>query len=534
MITDELRDYVRKARTQGKGIDEITKDLLIVGWTPEQVAELIAEYRAQTPPEQTEAVPASRVALPHVSSAIISLGALVLCLAGLNAYLWVDRIDLSETNTREVQEFYARLTESTIAFTDAGELVFPDEQKFIDKQSEFIGEKRDFIEANLRTMQLTLYEDGSATTSVRILTKGKEGSWWETPTGNYTVLGKAETGYSSIGNVWMPYSVQFYGNYLIHGWPYYDDGTPVPQGFSGGCIRLATEDAKKVYEFAQAGVPVLVLEDSAPQVLSGLTPSREVRSNPPKVTAKSFVIADVATGDIVLEKNADSPLSIASLTKLMTAVVAHEVIYLGRAIKVTPSMLAAATEYRFKPIAGERYTGLDLLYPLLMQSSNDTARVLAGFLGADTFVRNMNAKAVSLGMEDTHFADSSGVRADNVSTTYDLLKLVQYIYFKRPFLFDISKGVAFDNVGLIKLGDTIPITDLKNVNEFIGEPDLIGIKNGETTAAKQTMASVWNLHTVDGPVPVAIVVLGSNDRKKDTEDLLAWLRENYSVATPLP
>lgn len=531
MITDELLEYVRKARTQGKSVDEISKDLLVAGWPTEEVARGIAQYRIL--PVQGESPHDVRIddtgASAWTTSVIVALGALVVSLAGLNAYMWADRIDLAKTNSEKVQEFYSRLTESTIAFTDAGELVFPDEQRFLDKKEEYVSEKQDFVEANLRTMQLTLFDDGEASTTIPILTKGKEGSWWETPTGNYTVLGKAETGYSSIGNVWMPYSVQIYGNYLIHGWPYYDDGTPVAQGFSGGCIRLDTEDAKKVFDFVTNGTPVLVLEDPETQKFGALSPSTEVRSNPPNVRAKSFVIADVASGEIILEKQADMRLPIASLTKLVTAVVAHEVIYLGRAIKVTPSMLAAAAEYRFRPVAGERYTGLDLLYPLLMQSSNDTARVFAGFLGGDTFVRNMNAKARSLGMDDTQFADSSGIRADNVSTAYDLLKLVQYIYYKRPFLFDISRGIAFDNVGLIKLGETIPISDLKNVNEFIGEPDLIGIKNGETTAAKQTMASVWNVRANGGEVPVAIIVLGSDDRKKDTEALLAWVKRNYAA-----
>jgi len=229
-----------------------------------------------------------------------------------------------------------------------------------------------------------------------------------------------------------------------------------------------------------------------------------------------------------VEKRAEEKLPVASLTKLMTAVVAHEVIYLGRPIKVTPNMLASVAQI-FYPTIGERYIGLDLLYPLLMQSSNDTASVLSGFLGDETFVRNMNAKAASLQMTDTTFTDASGISAGDLSTAYDLAKLLQYIYYKRPFLFDITKGVAFENVGLIKIGDTVPIPDLKNVNEFIGDPDLIGVKNGETTAARQTMATVWNVHTAGGDVPIAIVVLGSENRKGDTEVLLRWLKANFAV-----
>jgi D-alanyl-D-alanine carboxypeptidase len=230
----------------------------------------------------------------------------------------------------------------------------------------------------------------------------------------------------------------------------------------------------------------------------------------------------------MLEKRAEEKLPIASLTKLMTAVVAHEVIYLGKSIRVTSGMLASAAQI-FYPEEGEHYIGLDLLYPLLMQSSNDTANVLSGFIGDETFVRNMNAKAVSLGMADTQFTDPSGISAGDVSTAYDIAKLLQYIYYKRPFLFDIGKGVAFENVGLIQVGDTIRIPELKNVNEFVGSPDLIGVKNGETTAARQTMTTVWNIRTAEGDVPVAIIVLGSEDRKGDTDVLLQWVKNNFAV-----
>ena len=300
------------------------------------------------------------------------------------------------------------------------------------------------------------------------------------------------------------------------------------KGYSGGCIRLSNEDAKIMYEFVQVGMPVLVLEAHEEHAFGALAP-KAIEAPLPAIGAKSFLIADLASGETIVEKRADEKLPVASLTKLMTAVVAHEVIYLGRSIRVTPGMLASVAQI-FHPAVGERYVGVDLLYPLLMQSSNDSANVLAGFLGDTTFVRNMNTKASSLGMVDTQFADPSGISDQNISTTNDLVKLLQYIYYKRPFLFDISKGIAFENVGLLKIGDTIPVADLKNVNEFISDPDLIGIKNGQTAAARQTMASVWNLHTEKGDVPVAIIVLGSEDRKADTEALLRWLKANFALS----
>ncbi len=521
MITEELRKYVRNSLSEGIHPGEIERTLRTTGWAKEDVCSVLENCVVK----KKSAILDRGYYKSRIG--IFTLVALVLVLAGVTLYLWTDRLDLANKNDQRVREFYTKLSGSQVAFTDAGELVFPDERKFRDQKNAYIENRASFLEADLRTMRLTLYEKGIASTSVAILTKGKGRSWWETPTGDYRVLGKSVNAYSSIGNVWMPYSIQFYGNYLIHGWPHSDDGTPVPQGYSGGCIRLSTEDAQGVYNFAKVGMPVLVLEDLE-KLDFGMLEPKSTHSDLPLVSAASFLLTDLSSGETIVEKMNDKKLPIASLTKLMTAVVAHEVIYLGKTIKVTKGMLASVAQV-FRPVAGDGYIGLDLLYPLLMQSSNDVANVLSGFVGDETFVRNMNAKAFSLQMNDTQFADPSGISPQNISTAKDLGKLLQYIYYKRPFLFDISRGVAFENVGLIKIGETVPIADLKNFNEFVGQPDLIGIKNGSTIAAKQTMASVWNIHTEKGDVPVAIIVLGSNDRKKDTEALLQWVKKNFAV-----
>ena len=81
-----------------------------------------------------------------------------------------------------------------------------------------------------------------------------------TPTGSFEALTKEENHFSSIGKVWMPYSVQFHGDYFIHGWPYYPGGEPVPQGYSGGCVRLSVEDAKELYALIKVGMPILVVK----------------------------------------------------------------------------------------------------------------------------------------------------------------------------------------------------------------------------------------------------------------------------------
>jgi D-alanyl-D-alanine carboxypeptidase len=512
MSLTELHAYVRRSSKLGKTRDEIRASLLEAGWQAADIEHALERMRARGTTKQWTSV---------------VLAALVVIFGGTTFYLWHERINLADTNDKQVRDFYTQLAQSQISFTDSGEMVLPDEQKFMDQKAAYIKNKDDFLVADLRAMQLTLYQDGVASTTFPILTKGKEGSWWETPTGDYKILGKSTTAYSSIGNVWMPYSMQFYGNYFIHGWPYHDDGTPVPQGYSGGCIRLATEDAKAAYSFAKVGMPLLVLEDNGTHTFGTL--STHI-SDPvlPRIHAESFLIADLASGDTITEKEADEALPIGSLANLMTAVVAHEIIYLARSIEVTPQTLASV-EGLFTPTEGQHYIGLDLLYPLLMQSSDESAKILASYVGEHTFVHNMNIKASSLQMADTQFANVSGADTGNTSTAHDIEKLLQYIYYKRPFLFDITRGVAFENVGTIKIGDTRPIHDLKDEHAFTEDVDLVGVEGGGSDAEQQTLATVWNIHTATGDVPVAIILLSSPDTKGDTEALLSWVKKNFET-----
>lgn len=532
MITDDLKRYVQESLGAGQTKEEIARSLIAAGWPVSDIEETLRILQADVVPEvaakKTESTINRKTETNKVAwlSYAVLVGVIVI-LGGTIFAFWQDKIDLAQTNTQKVRDFYTRIAESQISFTDAGEMVLPDEQKFLSQKAEYNSRKESFVEVNLRTMRLALYENGTKIKEVEILTKGREGGWWETPSGNYKILGKEINHFSSIGKVWMPYSMQFYGNYFIHGWPHYDDGTPVAQGYSGGCVRLSNEDAKEVFDFAKKGMPILVLEDKEARHF-GLLKPKAGNAVLPALSAKAFLISDLASGETILEKNANAKLPIASLTKLATAVVAHELVYLGRPIKVTPQTLASAYQI-FQVSVGEYYYGFDLLYPLLMQSSNDAAKTLASFLGEKNFVQNMNTKASSLEMADTSFDDSSGMSATNISTASDVSKLLQYIYYKRRFLFDISKGKEFENIGLVRIGDTVNIRDLKNFNEFSDQPDLIGMKNGETSAAGQTIATAWNIRTPQGDVPIGIIVLDSKDRVRDTKNLLKWVRDNFEV-----
>ena len=129
-------------------------------------------------------------------------------------------------------------------------------------KQQFIDDKASFVEADLSAMILRVYKAGELSLEVPIDTKGREGSWWETPAGLYKISSKEKAHFSGIGHVWMPWSMNFQGNFYIHGRIYYPDGTLTSTKYTGGCIRLSTEDAKKVFEAVDVGTPVLVFEHS--------------------------------------------------------------------------------------------------------------------------------------------------------------------------------------------------------------------------------------------------------------------------------
>jgi len=371
-----------------------------------------------------------------------------------------------------------------------------------------------FIAADLRTMQVYLYNNGTTTATYPILTKGKPGTPWETPSGFYSIQTKEENHFSTIGSVNMPYSMQFYGNYFIHGWPTYLDGTPVASTFSGGCIRLATEDAKELFAFADKNTGLFVYDtkvstSSAPWVLA--------RLDVPLVSAESYLVADIDSGDVYLEYNAGRQMPIASVTKLMTALVANEIISFEKEVPTTEGELsranASSTEQK-KFLIG------DLLYPLLMESNNHVADMLASFYGTEGFVKWMNTTAQALGMSQTRFADPSGISPGNKATADDLFRLATYLATKKSFVWDITRAPT----KTIKASDTSSYT-FQNLNVFSDVKTFVGGKVGQTTAAGETMVSVFTVLNGIEKHRVAVIVLRSNDYTEDTTRLTKWLGE---------
>ncbi len=440
----------------------------------------------------------------------ISLGAVL--------KLWVKNKELSREQTPKTKIYQPGYNQNSFIYSgdnnNSGRL------SFIDKKKEFINDGKDFVAVNLDKMELTLHEEGNEKQSYPVLSKGREGSWWETPTGLYNALTKETNHFSSIGDVWMPWSIQFYGNFFIHGWPYHSNGEPVAQSYSGGCIRLSDEDAKPVFEFVKKGMPILVYDtEEKPGLFSKIVPEDAVL-RPPNISAEEAFVADLDTGEVILNKSIDLVRPVASLTKLMTATVASELIYLERGVTITEDMLKDRIQ-SYPLEVGEQYKAFDLLHPLLQQSSNGAGRAIASMIGEKYFVYQMNEKAESLDMVNTEFVDPSGVSSGNISTLRDFSKLFKYILEKRKFIFDISTGESYEVFGPNRFNN------LEVFNEFHEDPRLIGVKNGQSSTAGQTYASVWGLEKNSKERHIFVGVLGSDDRAGDVEEILRWLEDNF-------
>ncbi len=381
-------------------------------------------------------------------------------------------------------------------------------------EEDLINQKADFIKADLTSMELIFYEKGIVKQKYNILSKGKEGSWWETPAGIYKIGTKEINHFSTFGNVYMPFSMQFEGNFFIHGWPYYPDGTSVDSNYSGGCIRLSNEDAKELYDRVKIGIPVLVLEkDFEKDAFS-------YQYKKPVISANNYLVADLKSNFVFLEKNSESKVPIASISKLITALVATEYINLDKQIIVDPQSLIETTIPRLQP--NQKISVYDLLKLLLSESSNEAAEALANFTGRDYFIKLMNNKAKSIGMTNSSFEDPSGISKNNISTPQDLFLLLKYLYNNRSFILKLTNGNFEESPYNSQL------TNLRNFNNF--EKDgFIGGKIGETPEAGKTIVAAFEVDFNGQKRPIAIILLNSIDLHGDVNVILNYLKTNFSA-----
>ena len=247
----------------------------------------------------------------------------------------------------------------------------------------------------------------------------------------------------------------------------------------------------------------------------------------PRLRAAAAVVYDPASHEILWESNSSSRRPIASITKVMTALV-----FLERQPDLDADVVVSRRDVRLASTTylrrGERLSLYDLLHLALVASDNVAARVLARVSpwGTRGFVEQMNAKAAEMGLRGTTFTDPSGLDSGNVSTAYDVSRLIAQAT-NRPVISTIMRKKSHS------LRTSRRRVRVRNTNRLLRGHLLVhGGKTGYIAAAGYCLATVVKLND---RAPLSIVVLGagSNARRfSEVRRLADWVSEHGAALSP--
>ncbi|MDO8524042.1 MAG: hypothetical protein Q7R99_00250 [bacterium] len=226
------------------------------------------------------------------------------------------------------------------------------------------------------------------------------------------------------------------------------------------------------------------------------------------ISAESFLVASFdrqSNNKVLFEKNSNSALPIASITKLMTYLVAKEFYKNEQDVPMNNALM-------------------------LVESNNDAANTLTKVIGEEGFLDLMNFKAKELGLSNTYFYNPTGVDPEainmpqdqiNYSTAYDIAKLTKNLIFSQP---EFLKIVSQKEYPLYKEGKLISI--LKNTNELIGEiPEVLGGKTGTTDRAGECLMVIMKLDGSNPDEYTVGIILNSKDRFNDMRTLYNCVKD---------
>lgn len=242
---------------------------------------------------------------------------------------------------------------------------------------------------------------------------------------------------------------------------------------------------------------------------------------PPQITARAALAYDFNSGSILFAQNFDQRLPIASLTKLLSALVTVNSGRLDDRVTVTAEDVRVIGP-NTGLVEGEVISAYDLTKAMLVSSHNDSTRTLARHTGGtmDNFVAMMNDQAREYGMRHSNFSNPIGFDDPNhYSTAQDLSILIKK-FMEEP---RVSSLVSIPETEIAALN--MPITHKINTTNklLLEDSSVVGIKTGYTTEAKGNLA----IRSIDGASDVVTIVLGSDDREGDTRKILDWVRAVY-------
>ena len=247
-------------------------------------------------------------------------------------------------------------------------------------------------------------------------------------------------------------------------------------------------------------VTTLLRTENTTEVLGGVLPF--------EVSADAFALYDLTEDRYVYEQDVNTSYSIASLTKLFTAYAAYTSPVFDVAGSITPSDIE--TEGRAGSLqVGQQYTPRELLFPLLLLSSNDAGAAIERLIGREHFNNAVQGLIANASLVQTNIVESSGLRIENTATVRDMVSLLAYLYRETPYLLDITTLSAYQ-------GEYAGW--LNNNPGFLIE-GWSGGKQGYLPEVGYTFAGLYERDHV-----YVVVLLGSESIQKDVEVLLEQVK----------
>ncbi len=236
-------------------------------------------------------------------------------------------------------------------------------------------------------------------------------------------------------------------------------------------------------------------------------------------TASSYILMDQETGRVLLGKNIDNKMLIASITKIMTAIITIENANIESMVTVDDSILKAYGSGIYIQI-GEEIKLKDLLYGLMLRSGNDAAVMIATYVAGseEKFTALMNNKAKEIGMKNTIFNNSSGLdeKGGNYSTAYDMALLTRYA-MKNETYREIVKTKTY------KVKTNYKSYVWTNKNKLLNYDFITGGKTGYTEKARRTLVSTASFDNMN----LVVVTLKDSDDWNTHLDLYEYAKNNY-------
>lgn len=246
-----------------------------------------------------------------------------------------------------------------------------------------------------------------------------------------------------------------------------------------------------------------------------------------QITAKSVLAYDLSTDAVLFEKNSKEKLPIASLTKIMTGVVALENESLNKKIKIT-KRASEIGEDAMGLSEGEVLSFENLLYGLMLHSGNDAAEAIAQAspFGRENFVYLMNKKAENLGLSSTHFTNPTGLEGDGkqYSTAYDLLVITRYA-LQNP---DFARVVATSEYEIPYTRENKAFSLFSETNLLTTYPGVKGVKTGYTDEAGLCLVTYleYKGHKI------IVILLSSENRRREMTEILDYSLKSLGVTPP--